>query len=294
MVHEETEADPKERVHTWDKVAARRVTNGRRKESGENEAFTDSRIADPSWKGSPCFSFSNEPRHAVLSSFVRRAKPSTRDEAGGKQRQEGVEEEILSRLWTPQRGNWRTELMHTKRHARNVIIANLWTQTAWTPTPPPSVDGPCRAPFPSLKLLVLLSRAASCRFVVDTLPWNRWSVYNSSVARLSMQRTLCHLCKCNEGACCYFPANDVQINVASVSGALYLDVNAFRSISIVFILCISTWQILAEIGRYRSTAFALKYLCEIYYDESWETTGRSKWKKIAEKYLHLEVCAIRL
>lgn len=30
---------------------------------------------------------------------------------------------------TPQRGNWRTELMHTKRHARNVIIANLWTQS---------------------------------------------------------------------------------------------------------------------------------------------------------------------
>lgn len=77
-------------------------------------------------------------------SFLERIAPNTPDSraaGGGRGEEEGAEEEILARLRTPQRGNWRTELMHTKRHARNVIIANLWTQTASTPTPPP-VDRP--------------------------------------------------------------------------------------------------------------------------------------------------------
>jgi len=102
-------------------------------------AFTDSWIGDPSWKGSD--------RMLVLSSMSISAKGGYKRDAlpwsfafvqnglhraarGRQARRARGREDSRSRTrrceeGTPQRGNWRTELMHTKRHARNVIIANL-------------------------------------------------------------------------------------------------------------------------------------------------------------------------
>lgn len=65
------------------------------------------------------FAFARNGPHRAARGQARRARGREDSRSRTRRCEEG----------TPQRGNWRTELMHTKRHARNVIIANLWTQS---------------------------------------------------------------------------------------------------------------------------------------------------------------------